>query len=182
MIVAFLVESTKATTTVMRTQQVLGDMLSTVVAAHHIAATDIATDTFPQPGRGSGRQWTENTCENIFAAAERDGLRFVGPALSDYSVGPDAGHYVALYIWPDTNFHWARMDFNGTYTDIERVGQQASRRWSHKPGGTEVQIVDDDGNCIGNVAPCVVPQNANLSPWSVFCGFMTAVPSKLRIA
>jgi len=111
----------------------------------------------------------------MFAAAERDGLIYVGQELQDYMIGPDDGHYVALYIWPNTNFHWARMDYNGTYNNT------GTRRWSHKPGGTDVQITDNNGNCIGYPSPCVLPSQADLSPWSEFCGYMIAKPSQLTI-
>ncbi len=144
--------------------------------------TDIATNTFPQPGRGSGQKWQYNTCENMIAAAERDGLKWIGNTLTHYSHGPSNGHYVALYIWPNTNFHWARMDYNGTYNNSDiNVRKPILRRWSHKPGGTGIQIVDNNGNCIGNVAPCVLPSEADLSPWSVFCGYLMGVPSELTI-
>eukprot|EP01084_Bolivina_argentea_P215715 366292_1 len=145
-------------------------------------ATDIVTDTFPQPGRGSGQKWQYNTCEDMIAAAERDGLKWIGNTLIDYSYGPLNGHYVALYIWPNTNFHWARMDYNGTYNNSDvKVVNQILRRWSHKPGGTEIQTVDNNGNCIGNIAPCVLPSQADLSPWSVFCGYLMGIPSDLTI-
>eukprot|EP01084_Bolivina_argentea_P155345 270716_1 len=143
-------------------------------------STDIATNTFPQPGRGSGQKWSFNTCPDMINAAERDGLTYIGMDIADLHVGPTNGHYVALYIWPNTNFHWARMDYNGTYHHNIN-NESIPRRWSHKPGGTEVQIVDNNGDCIGDIAPCVLPSKADLSPWSVFCGYMTAIPDQLTI-
>ena len=120
--------------------------------------TDIATNTFPQPGRGSGTKWLANTCDEMVAAAERDGLTWVGTELPDVEiVEPEKGHYLALYIWPGTNFHWARRDSNGL--------------WSHKPGGTPVQDADNNGT------PIVDASKADLSPWTEFCGYMIAVPS-----
>ena len=38
---------------------------------------------------------------------------------------PVTGHYVSLHIWPNSNFHWLRMD--------------ANMLWSHKPGGSPVR-------------------------------------------
>ncbi|CAE7604559.1 unnamed protein product [Symbiodinium natans] len=56
--------------------------------------TDISTDTFAQPGRGSGQKWKANTCDAIRAAAESDGLKWQG---TDLPKGPpETGHYVAL--------------------------------------------------------------------------------------
>lgn len=122
--------------------------------------TDIASNSFAQPGRGSGTKWLDNTCTEMRAAAERDGLTWVGTELPDDDVvDPEKGHYLALYIWPETNFHWARRDSNG--------------RWSHKPGGTPVQDADNNGT------PIVDASKADLSPWTEFCGYMVAVPSEI---
>ena len=77
---------------------------------------DMVTNTFAQPGRGSGQKWTENTCDDMKRAAVADGLTWMGTELPTYASGPDEGHFVALYIWPDTNFHWARMDASGDYS------------------------------------------------------------------
>lgn len=121
--------------------------------------TDVATNTFAQPGRGSGHKWDENTCDSIRAAAERDGLTWLGTDLPGADL--KSGHYVALYIWPETNFHWARRDSSGT--------------WSHKPGGTPVQNADNEGRTITD------PSKADLSPWSQFCGYMSVVPSTVCV-
>eukprot|EP00054_Salpingoeca_dolichothecata_P022667 m.149078 g.149078 ORF g.149078 m.149078 type:complete len:282 (-) comp24417_c1_seq2:1709-2554(-) len=121
--------------------------------------SDIVTNTFAQPGRGSGHKWTENTCESVGAGAVRDGLVAAGKVLP--SAEPAVGHYVALLIWPNTNFHWIRMD--------------KSLWWSHKPGGTPVRNVDDDGNKIHD------PSKANFSPWTEFCGYYSVVPSNVTI-
>jgi len=121
--------------------------------------SDIITNTFPQPGRGSGQKWSANTCDDMGAAAVRDGLVYVGTTLP---VGqPPAGHYVALLIWPETNFHWIRHD-NTTF-------------WSHKPGGTEVRNVDNNGQ------PITDPSKSDFSPWTQFCAYYVAQPSKLTI-
>eukprot|EP00958_Prasinococcus_capsulatus_P004268 scaffold395_cov383-Prasinococcus_capsulatus_cf.AAC.20 len=119
-------------------------------------ANDIVTNTFPQPGRGSGHKWTVNTCEDMKRGSISDGLTWIGTELPTYSAGPDNGHFVALYIWPDTNFHWARMDASGDYKSAD---MDDALRWSHKPGGTEVRDVDNDGNAIYD------PSVANLAPW-----------------
>eukprot|EP01137_Pigoraptor_chileana_P007622 Opistho-2@53443 len=119
---------------------------------------DIATDTFAQPGRGSGHKWTANTCDAIQTAAVFDGLQWVGTTLP--TDAPAKGHYVAMLIWPDTNFHWIRKDTTG---------------WSHKPGGTAVRNTDNNGDAITD------PSKSDFSPWTQFCGYFTTVPSNVTI-
>jgi hypothetical protein len=122
---------------------------------------DVATDTFAQPGRGSGKEWTQNTCENMRDAAIRDGLAWFGTTLPTSQ--PPLGHYAALLIWPGTNFHWIRFD------------SQPAGYWSHKPGGTPVRNVDN------NDQPITDPSKSDFSPWTQFCGYMSTVPSKANI-
>lgn len=122
---------------------------------------DIATDTFAQPGRGSGQKWTLNTCDNMRAASARDGLVWNGTTLP--SEQPPVGHFVALLIWPDTNFHWIRFD------------SEPAGYWSHKPGSTPVRNVDNNNN------PITDPSKSDFSPWTQFCGYMSTVPSKANI-
>jgi len=122
---------------------------------------DIATDTFAQPGRGSGQKWSQNTCTDMRAAATRDGLVWNGTALPPKQ--PPVGHIAALLIWPGTNFHWIRFD------------STPAGYWSHKPGGTEVRNVDN------NNKPITDPSKSDFSPWTQFCGYMATVPSKANI-
>jgi len=124
--------------------------------------SDIVTNTFPQPGRGSGQKWTENTCEDMGAAAGRDGMVWYGTTLPKGQPSPQ-GHYAALLIWPDTNFHWIRRD------------NQTGQYWSHKPGGTPVTNIDNNGNLITD------PSQSDFSPWTQFCGYYIAVPTNLTI-
>ena len=127
--------------------------------------TDIVSNTFAQPGRGSGvckktdRSCIPNTCANVSKAAESDGLVWHGTELPDAL--PVSGHYVSLHIWPDSNFHWLRMD--------------ANKYWSHKPGGSPVRNVDNNGDLIDD------PAKADVSPWTQHCGYMLAKPSVLTI-
>jgi len=123
--------------------------------------SDIVTNTFAQPGRGSGHRWDYDTCDSVKEAAERDGLVWFGTTLP--TGNPSLGHYVSLHIWPNTNFHWLRKDTN------------IPTHWSHKPGGTQVRDVDNNGNKITD------PSKADVSPWSQFCGYMIVVPSKVTI-
>lgn len=122
---------------------------------------DVATDTFAQPGRGSGQKWQFNTCEDMRAASIRDGLVWNGTTLPTKQ--PEVGHFVALLIWPDTNFHWIRFD------------SDPAGYWSHKPGSTPVRDVDDNGKKITD------PSKSDFSPWTQFCGYMSTVPSVANI-
>ncbi|UJR34143.1 hypothetical protein I4U23_021550 [Adineta vaga] len=121
--------------------------------------TDIVTNTFPQPGRGSGKKWSFNTCADMGNASIRDGLVYNGTKLP--TVAPEQGHFVALLIWPQTNFHWIRMDANGY--------------WSHKPGGTPVRNKDNRN------LPITDPSKSDFSPWTQFCAYYVAQPSKLQV-
>lgn len=123
--------------------------------------SDIVTNTFPQPGRGSGKKWSYNTCDDIRAAAERDGLEWAGTTLPTTDL--KKGHWVSLHIWPATNFHWLRKDTN------------LPTHWSHKPGGTPVRDVDNNGRKITD------PSKADISPWSQFCGYMIVYPSNATL-
>ena len=127
--------------------------------------TDVLTNTFAQPGRGSGvcghhdRPCVPNTCDDVRKAAISDGLLDAGTQLP--AALPARGHYVSLHIWPKSNFHWLRMS--------------ADKTWSHKPGGSKVRNVDNNGHTITD------PAKADVSPWSTHCGYLLALPSNVTI-
>merc|ERR1712137_998657 len=124
---------------------------------------DIVTNTFAQPGRGSSvcppgtRPCVPNRCEDVKNAAISDGLTWVGTDLPTNLTS--VGHYVSLHIWPNSNFHWIRMD--------------ADMKWSHKPGGSPVRNVDNSHDVITD------PSKADFSPWTEHCGYLHTVPSKV---
>ncbi|CAF1419784.1 unnamed protein product, partial [Rotaria sordida] len=119
-------------------------------------ATDIVTNTFPQPGRYSGKTPSSMTCESVRNACIQDGLIYKGTTLP---LGqPKIGHYVALFIWPHRDYHWIRKDANGY--------------WSHKPGPGPVTNRDNMGLLIVN------PLKSNFTPWTLFCAYFIAQPSK----
>ncbi|CAF1211015.1 unnamed protein product, partial [Didymodactylos carnosus] len=126
-----------------------------MVTRNNCYAYDIVTNTFPQPGRGSGKQWKNFTCANVGKTSENDGL------LNNIGKINEGGHYVALLIWPNNDFHWVRKDSNDY--------------WSHKPGSTPIRNRDSRGNPIRN------PSNANFYPYTIFCSYYIARPSKLKI-
>src|SRR5256885_934932 len=76
-------------------------------------ATDNMTNTFPQPGKGSGAEPTPPyTCDNVTAAAVSDGL----VKASCDNACPKGSFKVALVINPDptgNDFHWYRQHSNG---------------------------------------------------------------------
>lgn len=117
-------------------------------------ANNQATNTFPQPGRGSGQVFTFIDCDDVRLAAERDGLVTVGSFQASR-----AGWYVALVIWPGQDYHWYRQDTVGC--------------WSHKPGSTSVRNLDNGGAQISD------PQLCDRGPYSIFCTYMVTDASAI---
>lgn len=110
-------------------------------------ANDQATNTFAQPGRGTGQQYNALNCPNVNAAAIRDGLVNVPNFQAN-----TPGWYAALVIWPGRDYHWYRQDDNGC--------------WSHKPGSTPAKNTDNSGNQITD------PATADRGPYINFCTYM----------
>lgn len=121
-------------------------------------ANDKITNTFAQPGRGSGQIGPyPPTCSDTGSAAQRDGQKPVSAASST----PSQGHFVALVIWPDRDYHWYRLDKNAM--------------WSHKPGQTAARNTDNSGNLISD------PKSCDRGPYTQFCGFYHCIPSQTKI-
>lgn len=120
-------------------------------------ANDKITNTFAQPGRGSGQMYSSIDCGNVGSASQRDGQIPVAAAAST----PTQGHFIALVIWPGRDFHWYRLDSNAM--------------WSHKPGQTPARNTDNSGQSISN------PRNCDRGPYTVFCGFYHCIPTQNRI-
>jgi hypothetical protein len=113
-------------------------------------ANNRITNTFAQPGRAHGKMYTALTCAAVEPAAVADGLHAVPNFTATLPAGQ--GWYVALVIWPNSDYHWYRQDNVGC--------------WSHKPGGTAARNVDNAGNRITD------PRTANRGPYTQFCTFM----------
>jgi len=117
-------------------------------------ANNRITNTFAQPGRATGHMYTQlNNCAAAGAvepAAVSDGLHPVPNFAGHLAAGH--GYYVALVLWPGTDFHWYRQD---------KVGC-----WSHKPGSTAARNIDNAGHAIAD------PKIANRGPYTVFCTYM----------
>ena len=120
-------------------------------------ATNIITNTFAQPGTGSGHPFAPPPdCPKVSTGAHSDGL--VG--VPGFSASVPNGYYIALVIWPGVDFRY-RQDNNGC--------------WSHKPGSTPVRNVDNAGNRITD------PQHCNRGGYTIFCGYMTVSPGHITI-
>jgi hypothetical protein len=111
-------------------------------------ANDHATNSFAQPGRGTGQIYMSLACTDVRAAASRDGLRYVPTFQASVP-----GWYVALVVWPGQDYHWYRQDQNGC--------------WSHKPGQTPARNTDNSGQTIADPATC------DRGPYTDFCCYMT---------
>lgn len=117
-------------------------------------ASNRRTDTFAQPGRASGQQYSALTCAQVGPAAVRDGAR-AHPNCAPASENPR--WYMALVIAPGPAFkdyHWYRKSREGF--------------WGHKPGGTAARNTDNSGKIITD------PRTANRGPYTIFCGFYYA--------
>ena len=122
-------------------------------------ATNYRSDTFAQPGKAAGAQYSALTCASVKPAAVADAL--IDNANANNRC-PGDGHLVALVIWPNVDFHWYRKGRNA--------------RWSHKPGGTPVTNVDNGGALIAD------PRTADRGGYTNFCTFMTVMHGHIRIA
>ncbi|MBN1656621.1 MAG: hypothetical protein JXA30_22810 [Deltaproteobacteria bacterium] len=123
-------------------------------------ANNKITNTFAQPGRGSGSMFGSLVCDDVRAAAERDGLQWYS-ATDNPAMTPIEGHFVALVIWPEEDYHWYRLDDN-TY-------------WSHKMGDDPARDTDESGNRIQD------PQTAARGPYTIFCCYMQTFPDTITI-
>lgn len=106
------------------------------------------TNTFAQPGRGAGSQYTAITCPEVTRAAIADGLH------KRFDCFPDTEKnrwLMALVVGPGYDYHWYRLQKNGI--------------WGHKPGGTSARNYDNNGVVITN------PQTCARGPYTDFCGY-----------
>ena len=114
-------------------------------------ASNKRTNTFAQPGRGSGQIYTAITCAAVSVAALRDGLH---RRFNCFAASEKPRYLVALVVAPGPgfrDFHWYRKNKEGF--------------WSHKPGSTAARNVDNSGKVITN------PETCNRGPYTQFCGY-----------
>lgn len=119
-------------------------------------ASNRRTDTFAQPGRATGAQATVMACSNVTAGAVSDGAVQASTCVGSGS----PRHYMALVIWPNTDYHWYRRQSDGF--------------WGHKPGQTAARNYDNSNNIIYD------PQTANRGGYTSFCGYFFG-PSGMQI-
>jgi hypothetical protein len=121
-------------------------------------ANDRITNSFAQPGRGSGHEGPNPPdCAGTGQAAQCDGQIPIQSVVNT----PVEGHYVALVIWPGKDYHWYRSDTNGM--------------WSHKPGQTPARNTDNSGRSIPD------PNNCDRGPYTNWCGFYHCIPDHVVI-
>jgi hypothetical protein len=121
--------------------------------------TNYRTDTFAQPGRGSGFPFTNLSCGVVKIGALRDGL------VDASQIGnqcPPEGHLVALVVAPRFDFHWYRKTRDGL--------------WTHKIGPEPVTPFDNAGRLI------LDPRTADRGPYTEFCGFMVVHHGHIKLA
>ena len=121
--------------------------------------TNYRTDTFAQPGRAAGAQYSyPPTCANVRPAAVADSL-IDTPSANNKC--PKEGHLVALVISPGWDYHWYRKG---------RAGY-----WTHKMGNSPATDVDNSGNLIPD------PRTANRGSYTIFCTFMVVMHGHIKI-
>jgi hypothetical protein len=120
-------------------------------------ASNKRTNTFAQPGRGSGHMYTALTCQAVSAAAISDGLHHRFDCFPDTE---KPRWLVAMVVAPGYDYHWYRKQKEGF--------------WGHKPGGTAARNVDNNGVVISN------PETCARAPYTDFCGYFY-VPKSQKI-
>uniref|UniRef100_A0A7S4VXH1 Uncharacterized protein n=1 Tax=Alexandrium monilatum TaxID=311494 RepID=A0A7S4VXH1_9DINO len=128
-------------------------------------ALDIVARDWLYPGAcsvGAPRCTFLFSCDIVTLCAKADGLIYLGKSLPPGK--PARGHYVALLNGGrTTSYHWLRQDEDGY--------------WSYKDGPGNVSRVDNRGDLISD-PPSLVAAGL-MEPYYEFCGYFTAVPSKV---
>jgi hypothetical protein len=120
-------------------------------------ATNRRTDTFPQPGRASGKTITAMTCAAAVTASKADGAHDMFDCFDD-SEKPRM--LVALVIWPGQDYHWYRKH---------------PAFWGHKPGQTAARNQDSSKKLITD------PEKCDRGPYTDFCGYFL-IPNSQKVA
>ena len=121
-------------------------------------STNYRTDTFAQPGRGTGLAITALSCAVVKPLAMADGL-IESPWTPNQC--PLFGHLVALVVAPGFDFHWYRKGWGGL--------------WTHKIGIGVANAVDNSDNLIAD------PREADRGPYVSFCGFMVVNHGHIKL-
>lgn len=111
-------------------------------------ASNWRTNTFAQPGKGAGSQYTALSCPEVTRAALADGCHRRFDCFPD----PEKPRWLmAMVVAPGYDYHWYRWQLEGF--------------WGHKPGGTAARNTDNNGNVISN------PETCARAPYTDFCGY-----------
>lgn len=123
-------------------------------------ATNVLTNTYAQPGRGSTGKMVKNTCNELIKAAVSDGLKFIGRNIPKEN--PKKGHFAVLLASKEENggYHWVRRDCN--------------LLWSHKIGPNPPVNVDDKGKYIRDI-------KLPFGGLDDLCGYFHVIPSEVNI-
>lgn len=90
------------------------------------------TDTYAQPGNGSGTGLTAITIPEVLRCALSDGF-------FDHCVGEKNRNIKIWFcVWPGVDYHWYR----------QTKPMDGEERWCHKMGGTPARNTDDSGQFI----------------------------------
>jgi hypothetical protein len=111
-------------------------------------ASNRRTDSFPQPGRSSGRGAASLSAGEIAEGAMSDGAV---SAMDDVDSSEAPRYLAALFVWPDRDYHWYRL--------------HSDNSWGHKPGPWPARMLDDTGMSIRD------PRVCSRGDYSDFCGF-----------
>jgi len=124
-------------------------------------ASNHITDTFAQPGLGSGEMYHAITADEIHKAAIRDGyLDDCGQSTKNINL------HVGYCIWPGVDYHWYR----------QTKPMDGEIRWCHKPGGTAARNYDSSGDFITDPSTC------NRGGYTIWGGFMWNPGKKNKVA
>lgn len=111
-------------------------------------ASNFKTNTFAQPGKGAGAQYTQLTCPEVTRGALADGCHRRFDCFPD---GEKPRWLIAMVVAPGRDYHWFRLQQEGF--------------WGHKPGSTPAKNTDNNGAVITN------PETCARAPYTDFCGY-----------
>ncbi len=124
---------------------------------------NLITDSFAQPGRGSGLPLPDPlTLADTRASSISD--QQIALRAGEEDLTPDKGHYIALVLdltMGDDDYHWYRQNDDGT--------------WSHKPGRTAVINTDNSGDIITD------PEHCDRGAYTVWGGYFLCISSQTKI-
>lgn len=120
-------------------------------------ASNWRTNTFAQPGRGSGAMYTALNCAEVTRAALSDGMH---RRFDCFPPSERPRYLTALVIWPGRDYHWYRKHQNNF--------------WGHKPGQTAARNTDNSNRIIRN------PRTCDRGPYTQFCGYFYGCNSQRR--